>query len=80
MAKQITVNVTTSIDSSNETTPSGSTTGETPIGSNSQNKKPQDKGTGHKKNGPTIPTGFNGDDRVKLGTIYNYVKNIQTNI
>lgn len=79
MAKQITVNVTTSIDSSNETTPSGSTTGETPIGANSQAKNTQDKGNGHKKNGPTIPTGFTNNDRTKLGTIYNYVKNIQTN-
>ena len=79
MAKQITVNVTTSIDSSNETTPSGSTTGETPIGSNSQAKKGQDNGNGHRKNGPSIPTGFTNNDRTKLGTIYNYVKNIQTN-
>ena len=79
MAKQITVNVTTSIDSSNETTPSGSTTGETQTGANSQAKKGQDNGNSHRKNGPSIPTGFNNNDRTKLGTIYNYVKNIQTN-
>ena len=79
MAKQITVNVTTSIDSSEETTPSGSTTGETQTGANSQAKKAQDNGNGHRKNGPSIPTGFNNNDRTKLGTIYNYVKNIQTN-
>ena len=79
MAKQITVNVTTSIDSSNETTPSGSTTGETQTGTNSQAKKGQDNGNGHRKNGPSIPTGFTNNDRTKLGTIYNYVKNIQTN-
>ena len=79
MAKQITVNVTTSIDSSNETTPSGSTTGETQTGANSQAKKGQDNGNGHRKNGPSIPTGFTNNDRTKLGTIYNYVKNIQTN-
>ena len=78
MAKQITVNVTTSIDSSEETTPSGSTTGETQTGANSQTKKAQDKGNTNKKNGPTIPTGFTNNDRTKLGTIYNYVKNIQT--
>ena len=79
MAKQITVNVTTSIDSSNETTPSGSTTGETQTGANSQAKKGQDNGNSHRKNGPSIPTGFNNNDRTKLGKIYNYVKNIQTN-